>query len=100
MNWQKNQIDLGTIKERSMNKFYFTSTKELKVKEAKPSCGTCTMVGTYDNNLLPINYRPNPVPKHLILKNQRFYVSKNFVTVTYEDGSKEILTFTAKVVTT
>ncbi len=98
MNWERTKISLGIIKENSRNNFVFKSTSTLDITDISPSCGGCTTVSGYKDNTLSVTYKPGKVPKHLQIKGQNYYNTTNFITITYKGGSKEVLTFTAKIV--
>ena len=95
MNWENNRINLGVVKEKSTNKFSFLLVEPVEVTKITPSCGGCTTAKLKDN-FLNVTYKPGKIPKHIADKHNFQYVTKT-ITVTYADGQKEVLTFTAKI---
>ena len=99
MNWETNRIDLGVIKQNSVVRFKFNSLYPLDVVKFKPGCGGCTTLGKYENDTLPVVYKPGAIPKHIIRRPEfKFQVVTKTIVVMYEDGKQEILYFTAKII--
>lgn len=94
--WKQTLIDLGSIKEKKKVKFNFESLVPLDILKAKPGCANCTTIGKYENNLLPITFKPGSISKHL--KNSIGYQDfRKSVILYYKDGTKEILKFKGRI---
>lgn len=97
MNWKETNKYLGTLKENSKITFEYESTIPLNIYKISPGCSSCTTVGKYENNKFSATFKSGKIPKHLA-SNQGHQDLRNIIVVTYSDGSKEILSFTARVV--
>ena len=95
-NWKQYNIDLGTVKQGTKHIMEFVSNSTLVVNKFSPGCSHCTSIKGYENNILKVGYNAEYLPVHL--KKQGFQNIRKVITVVYEDGSKEILSFTAKIV--
>lgn len=98
MNWKSDFIDLGTVVEGSRNEIKFESTKKLNIDSIKAGCGSCTKGTKYTHPYLTAVYTPTGVPKHLKAKGKTSYVTTKFLTLTYIDGTQELLKFKSKVI--
>ena len=92
MNWEQTLLFLGLIKIGTSRKFFFQSLKDLEIKEIKPGCAGCTKIVGYTDGKLHVIYKAEPIPKHL---NKSILPIRKVIHVTYVDGTKEVLTFTA-----
>lgn len=100
MNWAEQIINLGKVKENSKISFNFVATKNLEIVRIKPGCGTCTFVKKLNKDLqLPVIYKPGSIPIRLRNANggNGLPVRKT-ITITYSDGTEDVLTFTATVI--
>lgn len=96
MNWKELNIELGVLKEKQKIIFSFVAVKELEILKIKPGCASCTKVKKMQGRVLPIIFTAEKIPVHL--KQQGYQKIKKQVIVTYKDGSKEVLSFTATVI--
>lgn len=98
MNWVQNIINLGQVKESSKNNLTFVATKKLDILKATPSCGTCTFVRKFNEKTLKLEvvYVPGKIPPQL-RKSESIPIRKT-ITITYKDGTEEVLSFTAMLV--
>lgn len=91
--WERNIIDLGTIKG---NKNYTVLFKTLpnipEIIQISPGCDCTSYKYDKDQGILKVNYASEPVPYHLP---QGVDISKR-IRITYDNGSGEDLKFTAK----
>lgn len=96
MNWVNNNIDLGQVKEKSVNKFQFEATDPtLKVYDIKPTCGGCTKILSYKDGILKVSFTAPKIPVHLTT---RYWNYSAGVIITHFDGSKERLLFRSVIV--
>ena len=95
-NWKQVHIDAGAVLERQKITILYESTIPLDIKKISPGCAECTTIKGYANNILTVVYKAETIPVHL--NNKQGYQSvRKVVIVTYEDGSKEVLSFTVKI---
>jgi len=95
-NWKTKIIDLGKLIVGKKVKIIFKAVKELSpIATIESSCG-CSK-GIYDkkNKELIVNYNPGSIPIHL--RKQGWYNTSKSITITYVDGSSDVLKFKAKV---
>lgn len=98
MNWEIQHINLGAIKERVTVTMDFKYLGDKVIKEINPGCIKCTTV-SYNpkTKILTAKYSPGRIPRHL----EGTFYSVNIhkgIGVIYEDGSKEGLSFSAKII--
>lgn len=97
MNWKSYTIDLGTIKQNSKHTLVYESTKPLDIYKISPGCTQCTKINGYSDNKLTAVYKVSNIPIQL-RNNPEYQNVRKIIVVTYQDGSKDILSFTAKVI--
>lgn len=96
--WKETYINLGEVPERSKTKFQFLIKEDLdknapKIKYIKPTCG-CTSLKTSKEGVAGV-FSSGTIPRHLHSSTQK--VTKR-LEVFYEDGTTELLSFTATLV--
>lgn len=97
MNWKNYTINLGTIKQNTKHTLEYESTRPLDIYKVSPGCTQCTKIKGYSNNKLTAVYSVSNLP--IQLRNNPGYQNvRKVIVVTYQDGSKNILSFTAKVI--
>lgn len=97
MNWKRYTINLGTIKQNTKHTLEYESTRPLDIYKVSPGCTQCTKIKGYSNNKLTAVYSVSNLP--IQLRNNPGYQNvRKVIVVTYQDGSKDILSFTAKVI--
>lgn len=95
-NWIRRRINLGTIKQNSKHILKYESNGTLSIHSISPGCAECTTINGYDGKTLTVTYRTGSLPVQL--KNNPGYQDvRKVVTITYEDGDKETLDFTARI---
>jgi len=95
-NWKEFEKNIGIVYVNRKVDIYFYDNKELPViKSITSSCGCSSANYDVETKRLSVNYKPGSIPTHLL--NQGYYTTTKYITVTYEDDSKDILSFTAKV---
>lgn len=95
-NWKVEQINIGNLKVGRKQIIRFEATEELKeISRLHSSCGCSKPNYDKKTRTLNVSYTPDKVPHQL--KNQGWYKSSKFITVSYKDGTKDVLRFTAKV---
>src|SRR6187455_1351959 len=95
MNWKIKHIQLGDINVGKKKKITFECLEELGVIKSMTSTCGCSTPKRDGNNIL-VTFVPQPVPLHLA--SVKFYISTKQIKITYADGTKDILSFTAKVI--
>ena len=98
MNWIQDSIKIGLSKVgiRRIIKFQAVGTLP-EIRKIASSCGCSQPTYISESNSIEVAYKPNPIPKHLRGK-QSFYNSTKTITVYYVDGTKDVLTFSSKVI--
>jgi hypothetical protein len=92
--WGNKSINLGTIKENVKKIIIFEALNELNnIHSMSSSCGCSTP--KQDGNKIVVSYTPGTIPFHLI--SQGFYNTTKTITITYKDGTTDILSFKAKI---
>jgi len=97
MNWEKEFIDAGVITEKGKKDITFKATNDIPViTHLHSSCGCSTP--TYDEVLkvLRVIYTAPMVSSHLRATTKKNIITQQ-ITVTYADGTKDILSFTITV---
>lgn len=96
-NWEKQNINLGKVRVGVRQKIIFQKlAKEPVIVDLKASCGCSKPNYVKSKNQVIVLYKPQEIPIHL--KVQGTYSTTKTVTVTYEDGSKEVLTFKGTII--
>jgi len=98
MKWEKNHIDLGTIKERTSVTINYIYKGDKKITEVIPSCPGCTTANyKVATNKVEVIYNPGKLPKHLA---GTFYhvTIKKTITIKYEDDTSDTLSFSGKII--
>jgi len=95
-NWEQESIDAGAVKQGGKLTVTFKSTRPLDIVKISPGCTACTIIKGYEDGVLTAVYKAESIPAHLrrVLTHQTV---KKIITVTYKDGSKEVLSFTVKI---
>ena len=94
MKWKSTHINLGTLKENKSYSLEFESNEDLDILSAKPGCGNCTSLQGYSNRKLKVTYKSGNIPYHLGKNEQP--INKT-ITITYQDGSTEVLSFSGVI---
>lgn len=95
-NWKTNKKNVGTVTvgQRQIIKFY--ANKELpKIVNLSSSCGCSKPNYDKKTKVLNVSYNPGSIPKHL--KSQGWYNTTKTITITFVDGTKDVLSFSARV---
>lgn len=94
MKWIKKHISLGEIKSGKKKELIFTPEGELKsIRNMVSSCG-CSSPKKVGNTIV-VTYTPGSVPFHLRAKGE--YITTKNITIYYNDGTSDILSFTATI---
>lgn len=97
MYWDKQSKNLGILKEEIKTIVTFEAKGDLrKIISLRSSCGCTTPIYDPETGMLKVSYKPGLVPKHL--EAQGYYNSTKTITVAYEDGIKDVLSFNAKII--
>lgn len=95
--WIQKEINLGEVKSRTKVPVRFTANEVLNIKNIIASCGCTTPEykkgGTKE---VYVVFNSGDVPKHL--EAVGYYTTTKTLTVFYEDGSDDILSFKAKII--
>ena len=96
MSWENKEIKLENIKIGKKQEVIFKPLKELPlIKSLSSSCGCSVPTYSKEKRELKVVFTPNPIPKHL--QAQGFYNTRKTITVVYIDGTKDVLSFSAKI---
>lgn len=94
--FKKNIVNLGVVYVGKRYTIEFEGKEKLPgIYKMVSSCGCSKPTHDKVNNKVVVNYRPKAVPKYLV--NQGWYETTKSITVTYIDGSQELLRFKSKV---
>lgn len=97
MSWKNKVQNLGELKVGRKKKIIFKRTStELNIKSITSSCGCSKPFYDEINKQIIVTYTPKKIPHHL--KSQGYYNSVKHITVFYEDGTKDVLTFQSKII--
>jgi len=96
-NWTTKVVDAGTVKEGTVKDVTFYATNSIpKITHLQSSCGCTTPVYSESTKTLQVQYKAATVSKHLRQTTKKMIVSQS-ITVTYENGEKDILSFNITV---
>lgn len=91
-NFVNKSIDLGEIPEKVRHKIIFESKYDLNdIRRLVPSCG-CIKTSIEGKKIITI-FKPGFIPKHL-----KVQITRKTIVVYYNNGQKEVLSFTAKII--
>lgn len=90
-NWKQYTVNIGYVKEKTSRLVKFESTRPLDIQHISPGCSECTKFIDYKDNILTFRYDASSFPVHLLPEKES--PIRKYVTVYYEDGSREELTF-------
>ena len=95
-NWKFNNINIGTIRESSKANFSFEKVSDKEVQLISPTCGGCTKTNL-KGNTLEVIFTTKKIPVHLRFNHTGKHITK-FINIFYSDGTREQLSFNAKIV--
>ena len=95
MNFTQKQINLGEITVGKKQTVIFQATRELDIINLESSCGCSKPSYSKENNQLIVIYTPGSIPKHL--QSVGRYNTTKSITITYKDGTSEVLSFKATI---
>jgi len=97
MNWKEITLSIGNsfVGVRRTIKYQYLGN--LKVVGLSSSCSCSTPAYDKKEKVVSVGFTPKPIPKHLVGK-QNFYNTTKYITVTFENGTKTVLTFSTKVI--
>lgn len=96
-NWEQTSINAGVVSKGEKVTIKYKSTRSLNILKITPGCAQCTTIKGYENGVLTAVYKGESIPIHL-RKLQGHQTVRKVITVTYEDGSKEVLSFIVKII--
>lgn len=89
--------DLGVSKEGAIFEFKFLKIdKSREVISIIPSCGCFNPIYVKDTETINVSYRVKGIPEHL--KSQGYFFDTKKITVQFNTGPSEVLSFSVKVV--
>ena len=92
-NWKSKYIDAGSIIEKSKRGIAFQATENIpEIMSLQSSCGCTTPEYDKETGVLRVIYSAGKVPIHLRQSTKKTIVTQS-ITVTYVDGTKDILSF-------
>lgn len=96
MKWKSKHINLGSIKEGFIKTIIFEAEEDLEnITTMHSSCG-CSTPTLDGKRKIVIKFSPGYVPVHLY--NIGYYTKTPTVTINYQDGQSDVLSFTAKII--
>jgi len=96
MSWINKYIETKDLKVGVKSTIVFKTTTELpQIKTLSSSCGCSVPTYSKEKRELSVEYTPKVIPQHL--KSQGWYRSTKSITVTYTNGTKDVLSFTSKI---
>ena len=95
-NWKDRIIRLGNLKVGKKKEIIFKRLNtEKEIKSLTSSCGCSKPIYNHSKEEIIVIYIPGKIPYHLV--SQGYYITSKTITVLYMDGTKDILTFRAKI---
>lgn len=95
MNWTQKQINLGEIIVGKKQTVIFQATRDLDIINLESSCGCSKPSYNKETKQLIVIYTPDAIPKHL--QSVGKYNTTKSVTITYADGTSEVLSFKSTI---
>lgn len=95
--FKEQEIDLGVIRSGSNVLFTFESLGDINddIVSVTPGCGGCTDILGYDGRIMRVRFRSGSFPVHIM---EDYYFVTKSITVSYKDGSSEVLRYRAKII--
>lgn len=93
MKWFEKIKNIGPIKEKASTNITYNYLGSESIKEIKPSCGSCTKVVSFKDNILTIKFTAGEIPKYLGNSVEEGLPLNKKVLVTYENGQTDVLQF-------
>ena len=95
--FKEQEIDLGVIRSVSNVLFNFETLGNINddIVAVTPGCGGCTDILGYDGRFMKVRFRSGSFPVHIM---ENFYFVTKSITVSYKDGSSEVLRYRAKII--
>lgn len=89
--------DCGTLKQGQNIDFRFDKVDDnIEIANIVPSCGCFNPVYNKEMKSILVSYKVKNIPEHL--KSQGYFIDSKQITVTLDNGDKEVLTFSIKVI--
>lgn len=95
MNWERQSRYIGDVKVGVKTVIKFKAVNISKIRTLQSSCGCSTPRYDEETKEIIVSFTPNPIPRHL--RGQGYYKATKTITVAYVDGTKDVLSFTAKI---
>ena len=94
--WEKTSQSLGKIKVGQKQFVIFNAVAELPtILKMNASCGCTKPEFDKTHNRIVATFSPGAVPKHLA--SQGFYATTKSITIYYDNGTTDVLSFTATI---
>jgi hypothetical protein len=98
MEWEQTEISLGVVRPKIKKEVIFQAIGDFKeIKNMSSSCGCSEPSWDKPSKKLTVSYNPANIPLHLTQQNKTEYKTKKSITLYYDDGTNQTLTFTATV---
>jgi len=89
--WKEVEINFGTIRENTSKTIIFTALNTIpEIVDISAQCGCTKPSYDKENKLMSVKFNAGYIPKHLTTTQP----VRKMITVTYKDGSQEILFIT------
>lgn len=95
MKWESKHISLGTVAPKTKHIIKFKAQEVLDIKDIIVSCGCITPKYDVETKELTVSYVTADIPVHL--RNIGAYDTHKNVTVKYNNGEQDILSFSVAV---
>jgi hypothetical protein len=103
--WQETSKNIGKVKQNSKADILFKYLGEKRVARdpvhrgwrITTSCGCSSAKWDPQKGELTVSYGSGEIPKHLTMKGQTSYTTIKYITVNWEDGTSDKLSFTVEV---
>ena len=96
MKWESKHIDLGVVRTNKKVTINFYANEYLDIVNMTVSCGCTKPKYISEERRLEVIYNPGSVPIHL-RHTEKFSTNKS-ITVWYGNGTKDVLSFSALIV--
>lgn len=93
--WKNKSVNLGEISANVKITIIFEAKEKLDIQRITSSCGCSVPKYDKEKNVIVVSYTPSSVPYHLKSRGD-YHTTKN-ITVYYNDGTKDVLYFKAKI---
>lgn len=95
MKWKNKNKNIGDIRGTSKKVIEFTATQDLDIRTLRSDCGCTKPVYNSKKRKLKVIFTPNSFPEHL--KHLSVYKTTKYIYIEYNNGEKDVLSFSANI---